>query len=77
MRQNRLLPFQDFLMPPASFGLVNFGAETKFLIKDKELFMSLQCDNAFNIRYRDYLNRLRYFADEMGRNVTFRCVYQF
>jgi iron complex outermembrane receptor protein len=77
MRQNRLLPFQDFLKPPPSFGLVNSGVETKFLIKDKEIFMSLQCDNIFNVRYRDYLNRLRYFADEMGRNFTLRCVYQF
>jgi iron complex outermembrane receptor protein len=28
--------------------------------------------NMFNIVYRDYLNSMRYFTDEMGRNIQFR-----
>jgi iron complex outermembrane receptor protein len=28
--------------------------------------------NLFNTRYRDYLNSMRYFTDEMGRNISFR-----
>ncbi len=76
-RQNRLLPFQDFLAAPPSFGILQLGTESTLLIKDKELYLSLQCNNVFNVRHREYLNRLRYFADEIGRNFLLRCVYQF
>jgi iron complex outermembrane receptor protein len=26
----------------------------------------------FDVAYRDYMNRFRYFTDEMGRNFTLR-----
>ena len=28
--------------------------------------------NLFNVRYRDYMNRFRYFSDEVGTNVVIR-----
>ncbi|MEO1050508.1 MAG: TonB-dependent receptor [Bacteroidota bacterium] len=33
--------------------------------------------NMFNTRYRDYLNQMRYFADELGRNFLFTINYKF
>ncbi|MEM9985270.1 MAG: TonB-dependent receptor, partial [Bacteroidota bacterium] len=33
--------------------------------------------NVFNASYRSYLNEMRYFADELGRNVLFTLSYQF
>jgi iron complex outermembrane receptor protein len=30
----------------------------------------LGINNLFNTRYRDYMNRFRYFTDEVGRNIV-------
>ena len=40
-----------------------------FSIKFDRLNIFLRIDNLFNVSYRDYLNRLRYFADDLGINV--------
>lgn len=37
----------------------------------------ISVQNLLNTRYRDYLNELRYFADEQGRNVQFSIQYKF
>ncbi len=37
----------------------------------------LEIENMFNIRYRNYLNQMRYFADEPGRNFLFTINYKF
>jgi iron complex outermembrane recepter protein len=34
--------------------------------------ISLSGNNLLNVSYRDYLNRFRYFGDEMGRNIVLR-----
>jgi len=38
-------------------------------LSGNRLNIFLRIDNLFNVSYRDYLNRLRYFADELGINV--------
>jgi iron complex outermembrane receptor protein len=45
-------------------------ASTSVEWKESKLRFHLSVDNALNEKYRDYLNRLRYFADEPGLNVT-------
>ena len=42
-------------------GLIRF-----YMIK---ISISLIFDNILDTNYRNYLNRLRFYADEMGRNV--------
>lgn len=37
----------------------------------------IRIENALNTAYRDYLNEMRYFADEVGRNVIFNLNYTF
>ena len=37
----------------------------------------VEVNNLFNTRYRDYLNQMRYFADELGRNFHFTIHYTF
>jgi iron complex outermembrane receptor protein len=39
--------------------------------------LGLNVSNALNTTYRDYLNRLRYYADDPGRNVMLRLKYEF
>jgi iron complex outermembrane receptor protein len=33
--------------------------------------------NMFNTTYRDYLNRQRFFADEMGRNIQIQLKFNY
>lgn len=76
-KQNRIEAEQDFLDTPASYTLVGLEAGTGTSIGHSRLKFSIQVDNLLNIKYRDYLNRLRYFSDEPGVNISFRVNYSF
>ena len=67
--QTRYNEGQDFLDPPAAYFLLGLQGQIVRKIGEQELRFSLRINNLFNERYRDYLNRLRYFADEAGRDV--------
>jgi len=69
-KQNHLLPNQDFALPPNAYHLLGFQMATDVQLKSSRLRISVKVDNALNIKYRDYLNRLRYFADDMGLNAV-------
>lgn len=71
-RQNRVEPLSDYLAPPPAYELVeiNWGA------KIKSFDVGIRVTNALNNAYRDYMNRFRYFADEQGRNISFRILYK-
>jgi iron complex outermembrane receptor protein len=60
----------DYLPAPDAYFLlnVNFAAERKFDKTKIRYFGSV--NNILNTEYRDYLNRQRYFADELGINLT-------
>ncbi|MEZ4797791.1 MAG: TonB-dependent receptor [Flavobacteriaceae bacterium] len=61
----------DISTPPAAYNLFNFSTETTFSFADKiKLNVMAGINNIFNTKYREYLNRLRYFADDIGRNIT-------
>ena len=75
--QTRLLPEQDLLAPPPAYFLLNMSLGTELNWKQQTLHLSVQAENLLNIRYRDYLNRLRYYADEDGRNVRLNLRYEF
>jgi len=91
LEQTRVPVGQDFAPPPGAFTLFNFEAGTSFAIggngqhndtarpvgPGQTLFLILSVQNIFNTAYRDYLNRLRYFSDEAGRNVSVRLKYSF
>jgi iron complex outermembrane recepter protein len=76
-RQNRVPPKGDYTLPPA--GYVLWGADIGCSIPAwKHLInVSLSGTNLANTAYRDYLNRFRYFIDDLGRNVSFRVVIPF
>jgi iron complex outermembrane receptor protein len=64
---------RDYQAPPPGYWLL--GAEvggTLQLGARTPLEISLTGTNLLDQRYRDYLNRYRYFLDELGRNVTLR-----
>ena len=63
---------RDYRQPPAGYGLLGLEAGTTVHWGRLPLELSVAGANLLNQRYRDYLNRYRYFADEMGRNLTLR-----
>jgi iron complex outermembrane receptor protein len=60
----------DISTPPDAYHLLNFRSSIDFAINDKSnLNVGLMVNNLFDTSYREYLNRQRYFADDLGRNV--------
>jgi len=54
--------------PPEAYHLMNFRAEMPFELNFAELQVALSVNNIFDTSYRSYLNRQRFYADEIGRN---------
>jgi iron complex outermembrane receptor protein len=76
-RQTRVQEGIDYAPPPDAYGLFRSEVSANLLIGDNTLSVSLSANNLLNQSYRDYLNRLRYFADDVGRNIELRIKYQF
>jgi len=77
-RQKRVPEASDFLPPPKGYSLWNVQAGGSFKIAEKhELEVGISVQNLFNTVYRDYLNRFRYYADDMGRNASLRLKWKF
>jgi iron complex outermembrane receptor protein len=75
-KQWRLLPNSDYAPPPNAYML--FDAEVGFSVPGiKNMDVGVTVSNLLNSRYRNYLNRFRYYADEVGRNINFRIKYSF
>ncbi|MBU6325951.1 MAG: TonB-dependent receptor, partial [Bacteroidetes bacterium] len=66
----------DFLPPPADYLLIHADISMNKKLGAHELMLQLGVHNLGNKRYRDYLNRFRYFADEAGRNIWLRAVLE-
>ena len=64
----------DISSPPGQFHLMHLSLET--MLKEK-IRISLTAENIFALDYRNYLNRLRYFAGETGRNIRLELSYLF
>jgi iron complex outermembrane recepter protein len=55
--------------PPKGFQLLHFYSEIKpKVFKKIETVFTFSIDNVLNTSYREYLNKFRFYADEMGRN---------
>ncbi|WP_296316800.1 TonB-dependent receptor [Winogradskyella sp. UBA3174] len=60
----------DISTPPPAYHLLHFYSDMSFDISRKMILnIALSVNNIFNTTYRAYLNRLRYFSDDLGRNV--------
>lgn len=59
----------DISTPPPAYHIMNFRSDITVPLSQKtKLNLGLTVFNLFNTSYREYLNRLRYFADDLGRN---------
>ena len=77
LKQTNLLPEQDFVSPPPSYNLLGLKFSTNIISPSYKIRCFVKADNLLNVQYRDYLNRQRYFADDLGISVTFGINYKF
>ena len=67
----------DVSTPPNAYHLLNFKSGASFSLNNSSFQINLSINNLLNNRYRDYLNRLRYFADELGRNFKLQLIIKY
>ena len=68
----------DTSTPPESYHLLNLSSSMRFNSKKGGKYkINLRVENLLNNLYKDYLNRLRYFTHEMGRNVMLSVNYSY
>ncbi|MGB4959498.1 MAG: hypothetical protein WBO36_08480, partial [Saprospiraceae bacterium] len=62
---------EDLVAPPDGYLLLNVFTKIKWKKKyGHDIYLVARSENLLNTVYRDYLNRIRYFADEIGRNIS-------
>ena len=62
----------DVSSTPDAYHLLNFNSSIDINLNQKsKLTVGLRITNVLNTSYRNYLNRLRYYADDLGRNFLF------
>ena len=78
-QQTRFEPAQE-LVPttPDAYHLFEANIETKLKIGGQQtLGIRLSAENLLNTEYKEYTNRFRYYAHDLGRNVFVRLIYNF
>lgn len=68
----------DISTPPSAYHLLNFNSSINIKTNDKyRLVVSFEIANLLNRSYRNYLNRLRYYSHDLGRNFVFGIKHEF
>lgn len=67
----------DFVEAPDAYALFNTEAGFTLPFTDNSLDVIFSIENAFNTVYNDYMNRMRYFTSDVGRNFSIRLKYNF
>ena len=68
----------DTSTPPGAYHLLNFASSVGFKSENGGSYkINLRFENLLNNLYKDYLNRLRYFTHEMGRNIMLSLSYNY
>lgn len=70
--------FVDISTTPPTYTVFNLQSSAVFKMNKKSnLKIEFNVANVFNVAYRENLNRLRYFADELGRNFNLKLKYNY
>ena len=75
--QKYILQEQDFVQPPPTYSLFGLKISTNLNFSNHKIRCFAKADNLFNVKYRDYLNRQRYFADDIGLSITMGINFKF
>lgn len=77
-KQTRYQEGTDFAPPPSAYQIVNLALGT--IIKNNSNRITgihLSAENLFNKEYKDYMDRFRYYAHALGRNISIKFNYSF
>ncbi|MBK8659932.1 MAG: TonB-dependent receptor [Bacteroidetes bacterium] len=67
----------DYAPPPPAYWLLNLEAGLRWQSDIHSVSLSITVENAANFRYRDYLDRFRYYADARGIQGALRLQWSF
>lgn len=68
----------DISTPPPAYHLLHFYSQMKFYrFKNVNTTVAFSVQNIMNVSYRDYLNRQRFFADEIGRSFQIQLKFNY
>ncbi len=67
----------DFMAPPPAYALIGIALGYSIPAGKGRFDLRAAVDNLFNASYREYTNRLRYYADDLGTNVSVSAKYTF
>lgn len=67
----------DFVAAPSGYFLGSLSAGITKPINKSRVDFRLSADNLFNASYREYTNRMRYYSDDLGRNIAVALKYSF
>ena len=78
-KQTRFEPSQELVATtPDAYHLFEAAVGGTIAIGEQQtLSVRLSCENLFNQLYKEYTNRFRYYAHDLGRNVYLRLNYNF
>jgi iron complex outermembrane receptor protein len=76
-RQNRYEPSSDYAPPPGAYQLLKISLGTSFPFGKQNLNVDFSINNLANTEYKDYMDRYRYYAHDLGRNYELRLAYTF
>jgi len=71
-KQKRFLPNADYADPPPGYVLSDLLFHTRIALGTLPVRLNFGVRNLFNVSYRDYLSRYRYFIDDAGRDFVLR-----
>ncbi|HNS43548.1 MAG TPA: TonB-dependent receptor, partial [Taishania sp.] len=66
-----------FVKAPNGYALMDVSFIYTLNYKGGEVDFIAKMENVFNTKYRDYMNRYRYFANDLGRNIAFKIQISF
>ncbi|NJN43194.1 MAG: TonB-dependent receptor [Flammeovirgaceae bacterium] len=67
----------DFMAAPPAYTLVNVSTGFSVSAKHVRYDARFTVENLLNTSYREYTNRFRYYADDIGRNfmISIKCIF--
>lgn len=71
-KQWRVSDVLDYMPTPNAYFLLNAEFTTAAFIGKQRINVGISVNNMLNESYRDYMNRFRYYTDEIGRNIALR-----
>lgn len=62
---------------PDAYNLFSANLGFSFPVRNYKMILNLSAENLNNKLYKEYTNRFRLYAHEMGRNITGKMIFQF